>query len=296
MDVLTKIEAARRRRGEAREAGRTVAFVPTMGALHEGHLALVRRAQELGDEVWVSIFVNPTQFGPGEDFERYPRDLEGDCARLERQGVAVVFAPSTAGMYPEAPVVEVRFGGLEQLLCGASRPGHFAGVGLVVSKLFNIVEPNVAVFGQKDAQQAQLIRRMVRDLSFPVRIEVAPTVREPDGLAMSSRNRYLGREERAVAPTLHRALLRGREAVAVGERDPGRVARVIAEVIESETLFQLEYAACVDPGTLRPPDRITAPVLLAVAARLGAARLIDNVLASPDGNHPETLSDLHGGT
>ncbi len=292
MRLIRTIAEARAARTATRAAGRTVAFVPTMGALHEGHLALVRRARELGDEVWVSIFVNPTQFGPGEDYERYPRDLDGDRARLEGEGVAMVFAPEVAEMYPRPPVVRIGFGGLEEVLCGAHRPGHFAGVGLVVSKLFHIVEPEVAVFGQKDAQQAVLIRRLVADLDLPVRIVVAPTVREPDGLALSSRNAYLTPEERAVAPALYRALLHGRELVASGEADPEAVEAAVAGAVRTEPRFELEYAACVDPETLSRPARIEGPVLLALAARLGAARLIDNVLASPDGNHPETLTDL----
>ena len=291
--IVRTIAAARELRRIVREAGRRVAFVPTMGALHEGHLALVRRARELGDEVWVSIFVNPTQFGPGEDLTRYPRDLEGDCVLLEREDVPVVFAPSEAEMYPTPPAVTVGFGGLESVLCGASRPGHFAGVGLVVSKLFHIVEPEVAVFGQKDAQQAVLIQRLVRDLDFPVLIEVAPTVREPDGLALSSRNRYLTPRERAAAPVLYRALLAGREAVATGAREPAAIEATMRRVLAEEPLAEPEYAACVDPETLRPPEAVTRPVLLAVAVRLGSARLIDNVLASPDGNHPETISMLN---
>lgn len=295
MRIIRRIDELRAHRRATRSAGRTVAFVPTMGALHEGHLSLVRRAAELGDEVWASIFVNPTQFGPDEDYERYPRDLERDGSLLEAEGVTVVFAPDAAEMYPQPPAVTIGFGGLEDVLCGASRPGHFAGVGLVVSKLFHVVEPETAVFGQKDAQQAQLIRRLVRDLDLDVHVEVAPTVREPDGLAMSSRNRYLGPRERAAAPALYRALGRGRELVAGGEDDPDRVASAIREVVTGEPLFELEYAACVEPETLRPPRRIQGPVLLAVAARLGAARLIDNLLASPDRNHPETLSDLDVG-
>ncbi len=281
MEILTTIAAARRRREADRSGGRTVAFVPTMGFLHEGHLALVRRARKLGEAVWVSIFVNPTQFGPGEDFERYPRDLERDAALLEAEGVEVLFAPTVEEMYPTEPVVQVGFSGLDAVLCGASRPGHFAGVGLVVAKLFNIVEPHVAVFGQKDAQQALLIRRLVEDLSFPVRIEVAPTVREPDGLAMSSRNAYLSPEERAAAPVLYRALRAARAAILAGERDPGAVEALLRGRVESEPLARLDYAACVDRRSLRRPERIDGPVLLALAAHLGSTRLIDNIPVDP---------------
>ncbi len=281
METLSTIAAARRRREADRREGRTVAFVPTMGFLHEGHLALVRRARKLGEAVWVSIFVNPTQFGPGEDFERYPRDLERDAALLEVEGVDVLFAPTVEEMYPTKPVVQVGFSGLDAVLCGASRPGHFAGVGLVVARLFNIVEPHVAVFGQKDAQQALLIRRLVEDLSFPVRIEVAPTVREPDGLAMSSRNAYLSPEERAAAPVLYRALRAARAAILAGERDPLAVEALLRGRVESEPLARLDYAACVDRQSLKRPERIDGPVLLALAAHLGSTRLIDNIPVDP---------------
>ncbi len=277
MDTVTTLAGARTRREADREAGRSVAFVPTMGFLHEGHLALVRRARRLGDSLWVSIFVNPTQFGPGEDFERYPRDPERDAALLAAEGVDVLFAPTVEEMYPTEPVVRIGFSGLDEVLCGASRPGHFAGVGLVVAKLFNIVEPHVAVFGQKDAQQALLVRRLVEDLSFPLRIEVAPTVREPDGLAMSSRNTYLSPAERAAAPVLHRALAAARDAIVAGERNPAAVEALLRGRVEAEPLARLDYAACVDARTLRRPERISGPVLLALAAFFGTTRLIDNL-------------------
>ncbi len=281
MKTVHTIAAARARRRADREAGLRVAFVPTMGYLHEGHLALVRRARELGDAVWVSIFVNPTQFGPNEDFERYPRDLTRDARLLEAEGVDVLFAPSVEEMYPREPVVAISFSGLDRVLCGASRPGHFAGVGLVVAKLFNIVQPDVAVFGQKDAQQALLIRRLAEDLSFPVEIEVAPTVREPDGLAMSSRNTYLSPEERAAAPVLYRALRAAGEVIASGQRDPGAVEELLRTTVETEPLARVEYAVCVDAETLERPERIDGPVLLALAVRFGATRLIDNLPVDP---------------
>jgi pantoate--beta-alanine ligase len=252
-----------------------------MGFLHEGHLSLVRRARELTDRVWVSIFVNPTQFGPDEDFERYPRDLERDSALLEAEGTDVVFAPPTDEMYPEPAQVRISFSGLDEILCGEQRPGHFAGVGLVVSKLLNIVEPEVAVFGQKDAQQALLIRRLVQDLSFPVRIEVAPTVREPDGLAMSSRNAYLSPADRAAAPVLSRALTTARDAIAAGERDPAAVTALMRSMITAEPRARLEYAECVRQDTLQRPERLDTPVLLLVAAVLGHSRLIDNLPVDP---------------
>jgi pantoate--beta-alanine ligase len=281
MDLLETIAAVRARRHGDRLAGRTVALVPTMGALHDGHLALVRRAAELGDSVWVSVFVNPTQFGPGEDLDAYPRDLEGDLAKLEPAGAHVVFAPAAPEMYPREPVVQVGFSGLERVLCGAHRPGHFAGVGLVVTKLLHIVEPQVAVFGQKDAQQSILIERLVADLDLPVRIEVVPTVREPDGLAMSSRNAYLTPAERRAAPALYRALCRGRDIIQSGERDPAAVAAAMAAVVDDATPLGLEYAECVSRSDLRPPVAIAAPVLLAVAAQAGRARLIDNLPVDP---------------
>ncbi len=281
MDLVTTVAAARQRRVEDRKAGRSVALVPTMGFLHEGHLSLVRKARELASSVWVSIFVNPAQFGPGEDLDRYPRDLERDLDLLRREGTSVVFAPSVSTMYPTPPQITIGFSGMEDVLCGASRPGHFAGVGLVVAKLFNIVEPGVAVFGQKDAQQALLVRRLVDDLNFPIRIEVAPTVREPDGLAMSSRNTYLSAEERCAAPVLYRALLVARDAIARGERDPHTVEALLRETVEREPLAHLEYATCVNQDDLQPPARIDHPVLLALAARVGTTRLIDNLPIDP---------------
>ena len=281
METVTTIAEARARRRRDRDAGRRVGLVPTMGALHQGHLSLVRRAAVLADVVWVSIFVNPTQFGPHEDFERYPRDLEGDAAELAAAGVDVLFAPPTDDMYPRRRTVSIGFSGLESLLCGRSRPGHFAGVGLVVAKLFNIVQPEVAVFGQKDAQQALLIRRLAVDLDFPVEVEVAPTVREPDGLAMSSRNAYLSPAERRAATAISRALTRAREAVEQGVREPARVRSLMLEIVASEPLLELEYAECVSQDELVTPSLIDGPVLLAIAARAGTTRLIDNMTVAP---------------
>lgn len=286
METVTTIAAARARRQQDRQAGRRVVLVPTMGALHEGHLSLVRRAAELADSVWVSVFVNPTQFGPDEDLDRYPRDLAGDGAKLEAEAVDVLFAPTTQDMYPQQPVIGIGFSGLEDLLCGASRPGHFAGVGLVVAKLLNIVQPEVAVFGQKDAQQALLIRRLVADLDVPVTVEVAPTVREPDGLAMSSRNAYLSHDHRRAASAISRALARGRGAVEEGVRDPRQVRAAMLEVMGSEPLLELEYAECVSQQDLRTPARIEGLLLLAIAARAGTTRLIDNMAVSPPAAAP----------
>jgi pantoate--beta-alanine ligase len=281
VEIVATIEAARQRRQAAAAAGLTVALVPTMGSLHDGHLSLVRRARDLASRVWVSVFVNPIQFGPGEDFDSYPRDMAGDSDLLRAEGVDVVFAPTVEEMYPRPPVVELGFSGLDQVLCGAAREGHFAGVGLIVGKLFNIIRPDIAVFGQKDAQQALLIRRLVADLDFPVRIEVAPTVREPDGLAMSSRNAYLNRDQRRAAAALYRALVSGRDAIVGGERDPHRVEGLMAAVIAAEPLLELEYAVCVSQEDLSTPDTMTGPVLLALAVRAGPARLIDNLPVTP---------------
>ena len=262
---------------EQRAAGKRVGLVPTMGYLHDGHLSLVDRARETADVVAMSIFVNPLQFGPTEDLDRYPRDLERDLALAAQRGVDLVFAPSAREMYPEGePRISIlpdeEIGGR---LDGGARPGHFRGVLTVVAKLFGIFTPDVAVFGQKDLQQAVLIRRMAADLDFAVRVEVAPIVREADGLAMSSRNVYLSAEERQAALALSRALQRARELYAGGERD----ARVLREALWSGSSVpgvEPEYAEVVDPGTLGPVERAADGVFCAVAARVGRTRLIDN--------------------
>jgi pantoate--beta-alanine ligase len=262
---------------EQRAAGKRVALVPTMGYLHAGHLSLVDRARELADTVAMSIFVNPLQFGPTEDLDRYPRDLERDLELAASRGTELVFAPSAAEMYPEGePRVFVlpdeEIGGR---LDGGARPGHFRGVLTVVAKLFGIFTPDVAVFGQKDLQQAVLIRRMAADLDIPVRVEVAPIVREADGLAMSSRNVYLSAGERASALALSRALERARGLYAAGERDAG-VLRAALWTGMSVPGVEPEYAEVVDPRTLGPVERAADGVFCAVAARVGKTRLIDN--------------------
>lgn len=278
MLVLTTIAGVRARRQELWRQGLRVAFVPTMGALHEGHLTLVRRGKELADEVWASVFVNPTQFGPGEDFERYPRNLERDVELLAREGVALVFAPSVKEMYPQAPEVTVSLPALSAHLCGAHRPGHFSGVALVVAKLFNIVQPEVALFGAKDFQQAVIIRRLVEELNFPVRIEVVPTVREADGLAMSSRNTYLSPSEREQALALWRALSAAADAVRAGTRSGRELEALMLEVLRHHPAVRPQYVAAVDPETLEPVDTASGKVLLAVAAYVGTTRLIDNLV------------------
>lgn len=271
-EVITETAALR-----AALAGRTVAFVPTMGALHEGHLALVDRARELADTVVVSIFVNPLQFGEGEDFDRYPRTLEADTAALAQHGVDVVFAPSAAEMYP-------RGGGGIRVVAdasalhfeGASRPGHFDGMLTVVLKLLNIVQPAIAVFGQKDAQQVHLVRRMVADLDLPVEIEVAPTVRDADGLALSSRNRYLSATDRATALALSRALAAAAAAAAAGE-GPDAADAAARAVLTVQPGLDLDYFAIVDIHTFESvTDEHVGDARAIVAARVGATRLIDN--------------------
>jgi len=263
----------------ARLAGKRIALVPTMGALHEGHLSLVRAARAGSDVVAASIFVNPTQFGPNEDLAKYPRSFERDCQLLEQEGVDFVFAPSVEEMYPSGVAATwVIVEGLSEKLDGKSRPGHFRGVTTVVSKLFHIVEPDRAFFGQKDAAQVANIRRMVRDLNLPVEIVVCPIVRETDGLAMSSRNAYLNPEDRKRALVLHRSLEFVRRLVEAGERDAAKLASAGREEITRESGVRLDYFEIVNPDTLEPVADISGGALAAVAAYVGTTRLIDNLL------------------
>jgi len=276
MEIVRTVAAMR-----AAVAGRRVGFVPTMGYLHEGHLSLVREARARADVVVVSIFVNPTQFGPNEDLARYPRDLERDVAMLSKEGVDLVFAPEANEIYPAGARTFVEVEGLSDRLEGASRPGHFRGVATVVTKLFEIVRPEVAVFGQKDAQQALVIRRMVRDLMIDVEVVVAPTKRDEDGVALSSRNVYLSADERRAAGAIPRALAAARRALAQGERDPERIVAAARAVLDAEPLLRLDYLALVDAETLDRLERARGEMLLAVAVFAGKTRLIDNeVLAS----------------
>ena len=254
-----------------RRDGLAIGLVPTMGALHTGHLSLVERACRENERVVVSIFVNPIQFGPGEDFERYPRDPERDVELLAKAGVDVIYRPTVAAMYPAASSTRIHVAGVSEPLEGQARPGHFDGVATVVVKLFTAVEPNRAYFGQKDAQQVAVVKRMARDLDFPVEIRVCPTVREPDGLALSSRNAFLSIEERKAAASLSSALRMAADAYARGERQPERLKQTLRERLDEEPLAQVEYAELVDPETF------TAPGSLAVlAVRIGRTRLIDN--------------------
>lgn len=265
-----------------REHGHSVGLVPTMGFLHEGHVSLIRRARADNEKVAVSIFVNPTQFGPGEDYESYPRDLERDLSVLSEENVDLVFIPSPEQMYAKEHLVYVDVESLGDVLCGAQRPGHFRGVCTVVAKLFNIFRPDRAYFGQKDAQQLTIIRQMARDLNFGVEIVRCPIVREPDGLALSSRNAYLSEKERKAALVIPRSLSLARNALENGERDAGRIRRIIAGEIEKEPLACIGYVEVVDASSLRPVERIDRPVLAAVAVKIGPARLIDNFMYPED--------------
>ena len=260
-------------------------FVPTMGAFHDGHRSLMRAARANHDTVLVSLFVNPLQFGPAEDLDRYPKDLTGDLAAAASEGVDLVFAPPVEEMYPGfpgRPLTTVSVDGLTGGLCGSSRPGHFDGVATVVSKLFGIVGPCSAYFGRKDAQQLAVVRRMAADLCLPVQIVGCPLVREPDGLAMSSRNRNLSPAEREAATVIHRGLQSGALVVTAGERDAGRLRRVVANVLTTEPLVRLEYAEVVAGDTMEPLEVIDGEVLVAVAARVGGVRLIDNMTIHVD--------------
>ncbi|MBI2615900.1 MAG: pantoate--beta-alanine ligase [Gemmatimonadetes bacterium] len=265
---------SRDRRGAARRVG----LVPTMGYLHEGHLRLIDRARRASDDVVVSVFVNPLQFGPAEDFGRYPRDLPRDRSLASARGTDCLFVPGPEAVYPEQPIVRVLPGSLGDHLCGPWRPGHFEGVLTVVAKLFHLVEPDLAVFGRKDAQQAALIRRMVSDLDFPLEIIVAPTVREADGLALSSRNAYLTPEARRAAAALSRGLEAAHQAFRKGGTAAADVVAEARRVVEPEPLLRLEYVEAVDPNTLAPVTRVAGDTLLALAARVGSTRLIDNII------------------
>ncbi len=253
-----------------------VGFVPTMGYLHEGHVSLARRAREECDNVVVSIFVNPTQFGPNEDLSKYPRDLERDLRLLEPVGVDLVWTPGPEVMYPPGFATWVEVEGLTKPLEGAARPGHFRGVTTVVAKLFNAVQPHRAYFGQKDAQQAAVIRKMTRDLDFPIEIVVCPTVREADGLAMSSRNNYLSPEERAAATILFRALTAAKSAYERGERSAEALRQILSETLASEPRAQAQYVSVADYDTLEELETVTGKALLSMAVFLGKTRLIDN--------------------
>jgi pantoate--beta-alanine ligase len=263
---------------QARHAGKRVGFVPTMGALHAGHLSLVRAARSRCDVVVVSIFVNPTQFGPNEDFSKYPRTFDADCAMLEKEKTDYFFHPSVEEMYPADATTWVTVEGMSERLDGGSRPGHFRGVTTIVSKLFHVVQPDMAFFGQKDAAQAAIIRKMVRDLDFDLEIVVCPTVREGDGVAMSSRNAYLNPEQRRQATVLYRSLMRLQMLVDRGERKSETLIAAGKQLMAEEPSVRLDYFEIVNPDTLDPLPEIGRSALIAVAAWVGSTRLIDNIV------------------
>jgi len=289
LKICTTIDEMRAASRATRRAGKRLGLVPTMGALHEGHLSLVRAARRASDVVSASIFVNPTQFGPNEDLARYPRSFERDCKLLESEGGDLVFAPTVEEMYPTSRDGSVRpasgtwvtVEGLSNKLDGRSRPGHFRGVTTVVSKLFHIVEPDAAFFGQKDAAQVAVVRRMVQDLNLPVEIVICPIVREPDGLAMSSRNAYLDPKQRQQALVLHRALARVQHMAERGELGATKLAAAGRQEIASEPAVRLDYFELVDPDTLDPVADASRGALVAVAAYVGSTRLIDNIVLRP---------------
>lgn len=278
MKVARTIKSVRRSIAAARSEGKKIGFVPTMGAFHIGHISLIEAAVKKSDFVVVSIFVNPTQFGPGEDFKKYPRTFDADLEICRRAGVDLVFAPTTKQMYAEENLTWVNVEKLTDSLCGRSRPGHFRGVATVCAKLFNIVTPDIAFFGRKDAQQAIVIKRMVADLNMPLKIVVCPTVRQPDGLAVSSRNKYLTEQQKKDATYVYKSLQKCREMIDAGITDPRKIITRMRNILSCKPSIKIEYTSIVDAETLQIIDRITGKVLAAVAVRIGPARLIDNIL------------------
>jgi pantoate--beta-alanine ligase len=291
MIVIERVRTLREHCDQARRSGLTVGLVPTMGYFHAGHRSLMRAARDATDLVVVTLFVNPTQFGPNEDLAAYPRDLEGDAAVAEAEGADVLFVPPVEEMYPDGPPrTVVHVSGLTEGLCGAARPVHFDGVTTVVTKLFSIVGPSVAFFGRKDFQQLAVIRQLTADLDLPVDVQGCPLVREADGVAMSSRNAYLGDDERIAARVLSQALEAAAIAASDGERSSRAIETRVRSIVGDQPLVALEYAEVRDARTLEPRDELTGEVVLAVAAKVGRARLIDNVVLNVDG--PRVEADL----
>jgi pantoate--beta-alanine ligase len=278
MEITQTIDSTRQLIKDARKADKTIGLVPTMGALHIGHISLIEAAKKQTDYVVVSIFVNPTQFGAAEDFDKYPQPFEQDTKICREQDVDLVFAPSVNEMYPSQNITWVNVEKLTETLCGRSRPGHFKGVTAVCAKLFNIIQPDIALFGQKDAQQAVVIKRMVADLHMPLKIQVCPTVREDDGLAVSSRNKYLTPEERKDAPLLYESLQKAKQLIQAGTTDAEKIITEMKKILSRSEVLQPEYVEIVNAETLQPKSEIIGPALIALAARLGSARLIDNIL------------------
>ena len=282
MGIIKKIENLREKLQSHRQSCKKIGFVPTMGYLHQGHMNLVNKAVIDNEIVVLSIFVNPTQFGPDEDYEDYPRDLKRDAAKAKKAGVDYIFTPEVEEMYPQGYNTLVQVNELTERLCGASRPSHFQGVTTVVSKLFNIVEPDTAYFGQKDYQQFVVIKRMVQDLNFSINLNMVPIVREDDGLAVSSRNKYLNSEQREAATILYDALSSGKEMILEGERDAVKVKNTMEAMIEDEQLAIKDYVAVVDSKTLKPVSKISGDVVMAMAVFIGETRLIDNFYIRED--------------
>jgi pantoate--beta-alanine ligase len=278
MKVAKTIESVRKLVKAARRKGKIIGFVPTMGALHIGHISLIEKAKQQTDFVVVSIFVNPAQFGPGEDFEKYPRPLKADLEICRKVGVDVVFAPATKQMYPQENSTWVNVEKLTEQLCGRFRPGHFRRVATVCAKLFNIVAPDIALFGQKDAQQAIVIRRMVADLNMPLKIVVCPTVRQADGLAVSSRNQYLTEQQKKDATLIYKSLQKCRKLIKDGVPDSKTIISQMRKVLQQVPSIKTEYISIVDAETLQGLEKITGKVLTAVAVKIGSTRLIDNIL------------------
>jgi pantoate--beta-alanine ligase len=278
MKVAKTIKSVRNLVKAARSKGKIIGFVPTMGALHIGHISLIEAAAKKCDFVVVSIFVNPTQFGPGEDFEKYPRPLKADLEICRKAGVDVVFAPSPQQMYPGENLTWVNVEKLTEQLCGQFRPGHFSGVTTVCAKLFNIVAPDIAFFGQKDAQQAIVIKRMVTDLNMPLKIVVCPTVRQADGLAVSSRNQYLTRQQKKNAPLIYKSLQKCQKLIEDGVADSKTIINQMRKILQQAPSIKIEYISIVDADTLQELKKITGKVLTAVAVKIGPTRLIDNIL------------------
>lgn len=278
MQVVRQIKEMQKISDRLREKGKRIGFVPTMGYLHDGHVSLVRKAKELCDSIVVSIFVNPTQFGPGEDFQRYPRDEEGDKAKLERAGVDFLFMPEAGEMYPSRYQTSVEVAEVSKGLCGDFRPGHFRGVATVVAKLFNIVKPHAAVFGEKDYQQLLVIKKMVEDLNFDIEIIPGTLIREEEGIAMSSRNAYLSPEDRKRATVLYRSLVKAKELVDSGEKRTYNIVQAVEKMIGSVEGVSLQYVEVRDAETLERVESVSGPAVIAVAAMVGSVRLIDNIV------------------
>jgi pantoate--beta-alanine ligase len=278
MEIIVQSKEMQRRAEQQRRAGMTIAFVPTMGFLHEGHLSLMREGRKRGDCLVASIFVNPTQFGPAEDYDRYPRDLKQDLKLVQGVGVDICFTPSVAEIYPDGFQTYVEVEQVTRNLCGISRPSHFRGVTTVVAKLFNIVKPHLAFFGQKDYQQLIVIKRMVKDLNMDIEVIGVPTVRESDGLAMSSRNAFLNPKKRKEAARLHRSLLRGKELFAQGERSAATILHEVRRIIEEDQAAVIDYVKICDAHTLEDIEELKGEAVIALAVKMGKTRLIDNII------------------